>query len=253
MYLLDQFGHSWWFYAQLALTAGMLVHAYRNGAEQIWFWVILLFQPFGAWAYFGAVFLRNLRIGRGVSSEPFWQKKLSLDELRYRAERTPTVFNRMALAQRLMEHADYAEAIPILEVVMAADDIFCQPKHDLALCHLARHEPVRAIILLKQLLQRDYRWSNYRAWRTLIAAHTDNNDPPAALQACRELAKMVPTLENKCFLAEHLLDNNLHSEAINLLDQALEDHAYSPLGKRLKNWRWARFAHRLLQEAETKS
>lgn len=249
---LGDFGHSWWVYVQMAFTIGMLVHAYRSGAEQLWFWVILFFQPFGAWAYFFVGVVRNLRFGRGVSTGPLWQKKLSLDELRYRAERTPTVVNRMALAQRLIEKGQHAEAIPLLEAVMAADDIYCQPKHDLAVCHLALGEPAEAIALLKQLMKRDYRWSNYLAWHTLIDAHRAANEPQLALEACRELTKMVPTLENKCILAEHLIENHLKPEAIELLDQALEDHAYSPLGKRLKNWRWARQAQRLLKEAETK-
>jgi hypothetical protein len=250
--LLERLGTSWWFYVQMAFTLGMLVHAYRTGAEQIWFWVILFFQPFGSWAYFFAVFLRNLRFSRGVSVGPLWQKKLSLDELRYRAERTPTVVNRMALAQRLMEKGLHAEAVPLLEAVMVADDIYCQPMHDLAVCHLAGNEPSKAVALLKRLLQRDYRWANYRAWQTLIDAHLACNDPQEALKACRELAKMMPTLENKCHLAEHLLNNKLQAEAIDLLDQALEDHAYTPLGKRLKNWRWARTAQRLLKEAEAR-
>ena len=65
-----------------------------------------------------------------------------------------------------------------------------------------------------------------------------------------DLAKMMPTLENKCHLAEHLIENNLHAEAVDILDRALEDHAYTPFGKRLKNWSWARLAQRLLNEAE---
>ena len=232
----------------------MVLHAYRSGGEHFWVWalVIVFVQPIGPWIYFFFVFLPTIRIGRGVSTGPLWQKKLSLDELRYRAERTPTVVNRMALAQRLMEKGMHVEAIPLLEAVMAADDIYCQPMHDLAVCHLAGKEPVKAVALLKRLLQRDYRWSHYQAWRTLIDAHSACNEPLDALNACRELEKMVPTLENKCLLAEHLLDNHLQGEAIALLDQALEDHAYSPMSKRLKNWRWARMGQRLLKEAETK-
>ncbi len=61
----------------------------------------------------------------------------------------------------------------------------------------------------------------------------------------------MPTLENRCLLAEHLLDNKLASEAIHLLDRALEEHSYTPFGKRMKNWRWARRAQQLLKEAET--
>jgi hypothetical protein len=249
--LWERLGSSWLFYAQLAFTIAMLVHVYRSGAEPFWYFVILFLQPIGAWVYFFAVFARGFLFG-GVSTGSMWQKRLSLDELRYHAERMPTVNNRVAFAQSLMAKGRHAKAIPILEAVLATDHIHCGAMHDLAVCHLACQAPDRAVAMLQRLLERDFRWSYYRAWRTLIDAQVACGKPEEALKACRELAKMVPMLENKCLLAEHLLENNLKSEAIDMLDRALEDHAYTPLGKRLKNWRWARQARRLLQEAETR-
>jgi len=241
----------WYFYAQMAFTIAMLIHVYRSGAEFYWFWIVLIFQPIGSWVYFFAVFLRGFSFGRGgMSTDALWQKKLSLDELRYRAERTPTVANRMALAERLIEKGKHADAIPMLEEVVVADPILCRAMYDLAVCHLACNEPRLAVGFLKKLLARDYRWSNYRAWVTLIEAHVASGESLEALQASRELAKMVPTLENKCILAEHLIDNKLHSEAAEVLDRALEDHAYLPFGKRMKNWSLARHAQKLLNEAE---
>jgi hypothetical protein len=71
------------------------------------------------------------------------------------------------------------------------------------------------------------------------------------LTSCRELARMSPTLENKCLLGEHLITCGLKPEAAQVLDQALEDHSYMPFGKRFKNWRWARQAQRLLKESQT--
>jgi hypothetical protein len=245
--LWGTFGSSWWFYLQMGLTIGMLVHAYRSGAEQFWFFVVLFFQPIGAWIYFFAVFLRSFRFTGGFT----WQRRLSLDELQYRAERAPTVHNRTALAERLMEKGRHGEAIPLLEAVLAMDDIYLQPVHDLAVCRLARGQPLEAVALLKRLLERDPRWSNYRAWRTLSDAHLACKQPEEALKACRELARMAPNLENQCLLGEHLLECGQKTEVIHVLDLALEDHAYLPLGKRLKNWRWARQAQRLLKQAET--
>lgn len=252
-HLLETLGHSWWFYAQSAFTVAMLIHVYRSGAEPFWYFVILFVPVVGPWAYFFLVFLRGIRLGSGqINFGSLWQRKLSLDELRYHAERMPTVNNRIAYAQGLMAKGRHAEAIPILEAVLAADQIHCGAMHDLALCHLACNAPLQAVAMLDRLLKRDFRWSYYRAWRTLIDAQVACDKPDEALKACRELAKMVPTLEYKCLLAEHLIDNHLHAEAIDVLDQALEDHSYAPMGKRLKNWKWARYARRLQSEAETK-
>jgi hypothetical protein len=240
---------TWWYYAQSIFTIAMLIHAYRAGAEWFWFLIIFFVQPIGAWAYFILVFLRGFRIGDSGGWQ--WQRKLSLDELRYHAERMPTVNTRLALAQGLMAKSRHAEAIPILEAILATDQIHCQAMHDLALCHLACAQPKEAVAMLQRLMQRDSRWAYYKAWRTLIEAHVACANPAEALKACRELAKMVPTLENQCLLAEHLLENNLHAEAADILMQALEDLSFAPLGKRLKNWGWARHARKLLSEAET--
>src|SRR4051794_20360236 len=97
---LEQFGHSWWFYAHVAFTIGMAVHVYRYNSESFWYFVILLLQPIGAWVYFFAVVVRGFRFSG--SSGPLWQRRLTLDELRYHAERMPTVNNRLALAEGLM-------------------------------------------------------------------------------------------------------------------------------------------------------
>src|SRR5207244_5025432 len=121
---------------QMAFTVAMVIHVHRSGAEPFWYFVILFVQPIGAWVYFFIIFLRTFRFSGGISTGPLWQRKLSLDELRYHAERMPTVNNRLAFAQGLMAKGRHTEAIPLLEAVLAADQIHCQAMHDLAVCHL---------------------------------------------------------------------------------------------------------------------
>src|SRR3979409_1183115 len=79
---------------QIAFTIWMAVDAYQRGGEQFWIWIIIIFQPLGPWAYFFAVKFRSLRVpGLRLGSGEAWERKLSLDELRYRVERSPTVAN----------------------------------------------------------------------------------------------------------------------------------------------------------------
>jgi hypothetical protein len=237
---------------QLAFMIWMAVDAYHRGGEQYWVWIIIVFQPLGPWIYFFAVKLRSMRLPRLASRDAISRedRKLSLDELRYRVERAPTVANRLALAHRLMDKDMHEDAIVHVEAILQVEPGYCQALHALAECRLATGEPTHAVHALEKLIQRDRRWSHYRAWRTLIDAHLARREPADALQACRELEKQVPTLENKCLLAEHLLDNHLKKEAVELLDRALEDHHYASWGVRLRNWRWARTARKLLAEAE---
>jgi hypothetical protein len=77
--------------------------------------------------------------------------------------------------------------------------------------------------------------------------HTQRQDHAAALTTCRELVKLSPTLENKCHLAELLLDNGQAQEARPLLERALADHEFTPGPIRRRNRRWAKEAHRLLK------
>jgi hypothetical protein len=244
----------WHFYeylalAQTAFTVWMLLDAYRRNAEVFWYLIILVIQPVGAWVYFLAVFvggLRNPLRGRGRLT---WKRRPSLDELRYRAERTPTVMNHYTLAERLMEKDQYGEAISHLEKAAILDPEYCPAQYALAVCHHERGEFGQAAPPLERIIARDRQWSNYRAWRLLIRVRAGQSDKPGALSACRELTKMMPTFENKCHLAEYLLANGLRDEAGKLLEQALEDYRFLPFGDRWRDRHWAKQAHRLWQQA----
>src|SRR5947209_3096496 len=75
---------------QGALTVWMIVDASRRRIEYYWFWLIIGFQPFGAWAYFFLYKLPELGGGRGGRGWSLFQHRVSLDELRYKAEHMPT-------------------------------------------------------------------------------------------------------------------------------------------------------------------
>src|SRR5262245_27532049 len=98
----------------------MLIDAYHRSVEAFWFWVILLFQPIGAWVYFFAVKFQGWRDRPGVSL-PFFQGGPSLKELRYRAQQSPTLANHLALAQRLIARREHAEAEPHLEAALKVE------------------------------------------------------------------------------------------------------------------------------------
>lgn len=235
---------------QLAFTIWMMVDAYHRGVEVYWYWIILFFQPIGAWVYFFAVKLPTFRRRSTVRWNFSGQGRQSLDQLRYAVARAPTIANRIALAQRLMEKGEHGEAIPLLETVHAVEPDFLLVLHALAECRLATNHAEQAVAPLERLIQRDPRWGDYRAWRTLIQVHQSRGQPADVLATCREFTKRVPTLENKCQLAEFLLDNERSKEAMQLLEDALEDLKYAPWSARWRNRRWSRRAYQLLIEAD---
>jgi hypothetical protein len=242
------------FLAQGALTIWMLVdHGRRGGGDAIWFWVILFFQPLGAWAYFFAVKLPTLRgnasFQAGGRLSGLFQRRVSLEELRYKAEHIPTLANRLALAQGLIEKRSFAEAVPHLESALKTEPDHGQILYSLALCHDRLGRPDQALPLLERLLARDPRWSNYVGWHLLIEARGEKGDAAGALEACRELARLAPTLQHHCLLAEHLLHQGQAEEARNLLERSLRDHDFAPGPIRRRNRRWAGEARRLQKSA----
>ena len=233
--------------AQIALTIWMLVDANRRGVEQYWFWIILIFQPIGAWAYFFMYKAREIRLGSSPLGGLF-QRRASLEELRYRVDRAPTMANRLELAQRLIENGVSGEAVPHLQAVLTHEPEHGQALFDLAHCHRQKGHPAEAVPLLQKLIKRHPGWGNYSGWHALIAAQAEAGDAGGAVASCRDLLKAAPTLEHKCLLAEHLLSGGEKTQARQVLEKGLEDYAYLDGRIRRRDRRWAHEAKQLLKQ-----
>jgi hypothetical protein len=207
--------------------------------------VILFLPGLGAWAYFFVVKVGDFSALRDLS---FLQRRPAMEELRYKAEQMPTLANRLALAERLVEIRDYEEAVPHLEAVLAQEPDLSQPRYLLAQCHAEEGKPDLAVPLLEKLIARDRTWSNYAAWHLLIRIQSESGAGDKALATCRELARLAPTLQHQCLLAERLLDEGQDDEARQLLQRSLEEHQYAPGFIRRRNRRWASRARQLQKQ-----
>jgi hypothetical protein len=232
---------------QLALTIWMLVDANKRGVEFYWYWIILVFQPLGAWAYFFIYKLQDFRGGQGWVGNLF-QRRASLEELRYRVERAPTVANHLDYGERLIEKGTFAEAIPHLEAVLKHEPEHGQALFALARCHRAQGHPQQALPLLEKVVARHPAWGNYQAWHALIEARQEAGDQEGAVKSCRELARIAPTLEHKCLFAEYLASAGENREARKVLEQGLDDYEYLAGPYRRRNRRWASKAKQLLKQ-----
>ena len=223
-------------------TLWMLYDAYHRQVEPMWYWLILLMQPVGGLAYF---FIFKLPDFSGVRAWPFGSRRPSLDELRYRVEQMPTLTARLELAESLIEHGLHAEAIAPLEAALKVEPENCQLLYLLALCFTEQGHPDQAFPLLERIRTRDRAWSDYSAWRLLVAAKAQHGDSPGALAVCRELARLSPTLQHRCLLVERLIADGLTEEAHTVLEESLADHHYAPAPVRRRNRRWASHARHL--------
>jgi hypothetical protein len=233
--------------AQAAMTIWMLVDANRRGMDYYWFWIILIFQPIGPWAYFILYKARELRVGHGRLATLF-QRPASLDELRHRVERMPTVAGRLELSERLVETGAHAEAVPHLDAVLAHEPTHCQALFLLASCRRALGDPGEAVPLLEKLIARHPAWQEYEAWQRLVEVREEAGDRAGAVASCRELARVAPSLEHRCLLAEHLLAVGEKSEAHKVVEQGLDDYRYLSGHSRRRDRRWVSKAKQLLNE-----
>ncbi len=246
------YGLSPLFLVQAAFTVWMLVDANRRGVESQWFWMILIFQPFGAWAYFFTHKVKDFQGGH--SQRPGWltilfNRRPSLQELRYRAEQTPTVANRFELGERLVEVGECAEAAPHLEAMLAREPEHCEALFLLAQARRGLGQPELAMPLLEKLVAKQPNWRDYEAFRTLVTVCDDAGESVAALVHCRELARVAPRLEHRCLLAEHLMDTDARDEARRVVEQGLADYHFTSGPARRRDGRWVSRAKQLLKSA----
>lgn len=226
----------------LAFTVWMLYDAYRRQVEPMWYFLILVLQPVGAIVYFCVHKLPEFNSHRFW---PFGPRRPSLDELRYRAEQTPTLTTRLDLAQALIDQGHHADAIAPLQAALKLEPDHGQVLYNLALCHTEQGHPDQALPLLDRILARDRAWSDYKAWRLLVMARAQNGDSPGALAATRDLVRLSPTLQHRCLLVERLLADGLTEEANTVLEKSLEEYRFAPAHVRRRNRPWASHARQL--------
>jgi len=237
------------YFFQTLFMLWMVLDCYRRGAEMFWFWIIFFVPLVGAWAYFLAVKVHDLRRFDGFAFWPF-QSRPSLNELKFHVQRAPTTANNLVLAERLMEEGEHEAAIPCLEAVLTREPGYCQALYALAVCHAEANRLDQAEPLLQKNIARDAGWRNYQAWRLLVDIRTQAGNYEGALAACRDLVRLSPTLEHKCLLAEHLLEQGRRDEAGRVLDEGVGFYQYAPWSIKWRNRRWLSVARRMQKELE---
>ncbi len=231
-------------YAQAAFTIWMLIDASRRHVQQHWYFIILFVPVLGPWAYFFSVMAPEM----GSLKWPVFQRKVPLEELRYRAQQTPTLAHHLDLGQRLIELGDYPAALASLAAAHKLEPQHGQVQYSLAFCHVHLAQPEKALPLVENLTKREPRWSNYTAWHLLIDVKKQLQEREGALAGGRELVRLSPLLQHKCILADLLLQEGQRDEVRRMLTEALQEHDYAPGPIRRRNRPWAREARQILAD-----
>jgi len=232
------------FILQTAFSIWMLVDAIKRGAQP-WWWIIIM-VPFGEFVYFFMIKIHDPPFSN--IRKWFKEKPVTLEQLRYEAQTTPSVANKVRLAQGLYDHGDYGEAIEIFEEMLAQDPEDKASLYGLGACRVQQRAFGEAIPRLEQVVDLELSYKDYLPAMELCNAYWQAGRKPSALALLERVARHSRRLEHELDLARCLAQLDRKDAARELLQQALADHEHSPAYVQRQSRPHARAAKALLRE-----
>ena len=235
-------------YALLALQhlfmAWMLVDAFRRGAERHWYWII--FIPFGEWFYFFMVKIHSPEMA-WLKNLLHYEKPITLESLRYLYDQTPSLANRLRLAQALHDAGWYDEGAELFSEVLDRQPASREALLGLGLCRAGQGDDKSAVELLERLIEIDKAFEEYQPWLHLTEALWRLDRRADALELLERLVQTSPRLGHSVALAQLQVEAGKPDSARANLWQALEHHNHAPRFAQKNNRAWARRAKKMLK------
>lgn len=240
-------GNSLFYYLAIAFHVWMIVDAVRRRAQFYWF-LIIVFLPFGSLVYFFMVKLRDVRGTPALTPKPQAPARASLPELRQLALEIPSFHNRINLADALEEQEMYVEAEPLYRQILAREPENKPALHGLARCLLGLGRPAEACEKLAELMNQDSGFRDYSAALDYAEALWQSNQGQDAVDLLRGLVRVSSRVNHRVALAHYL---SLHSgpEAARAeLEAALREYQDLPAFAQKRDRKWADRAQKMLRE-----
>ncbi len=234
------------YYLFAAFYVWMIVDAIRRRAE-FWWYLIILFVPFGPLIYFFVVKLQDRRPGGGAIGR-LTRREPSLDDLRYRAGETPSVVNKLALADALLGRGEYQEAAAIYQDMLSNDRENKEALYGHSLSLMGMQRPVQAADELHELMELDNSYRDYAAALDYGEALWQSGEHEDAVDLLRGLVGVDSRINHRIALAHYLGLSGHGDEAREQLTTALDDYQHQPAFVKRRDSRWAAQAEKMLRE-----
>ena len=236
---------------QSLFTVWMVVDAIQRRAERYWY-AVIVFVPFGSIVYFFMVKVHDPQF-RGLREffANFGKPKATLEFLSHQAAESPSLANKLALAQGLFDARMYEEAGRGFEQVLMADDENKDALYGLALCRLEHKDLAGAVAPLEALIEIKPSYREYAAYPRLAYVLQRSEQGGAALTLLAELVRKSPRVTHRLIYARYLRDAQKLDEARLQLELALREHEHAPRYQQRQDSAAARNARALLAELET--
>ena len=241
----------------MILAAGfhiwMFFDALQRRAAPYWY-LIILFLPFGSVLYFFFIKLPDyVREGgpEAVASPSILDLELapskpSLTDLRLTAEETPSVINKIALAQALHENEHYEESAQLFFECLEIDDEDSEALYGLASCRTRQGRFEEATRLFKKLISNDTAFHDYAGWLDLAFVYWQLKSHDQAIETLIQLVTESPRVKHKTILGRYLAQVEKYEQARTVLRQAIADYEESSLFLKRDNHDWVFEARQIL-------
>ena len=233
-------------FAVVGFKLWMLVDAYQRRAETYWLWIILG-VPGGAVLYLVMVRLRD-RDARVVGQKilRFLARPTPLAELELRYRESPSVANRLILAQGLGDAGSYEQAEQHFAAVLETRPKEADALFGLGVCRLEQGNADGAVEPLSQVIVEAPLYREFAAYPELSSAFVKSGRADLARELLVELVKKHPRLPNVVLFSKHLLRVGEIETAHEQLRLGLRDYKRSPRHVRRLHRRAAAEAKALL-------
>jgi hypothetical protein len=231
------------YYAASAFTIWMIVDAIRRRAEYYWY-LIILFVPFGSLIYFALVKVKDWNFRRSLPGAG--QKGIL--RLRSKLAETPSVANKLELADALESSERFDEAEPLFREVLSQDPDNLQSLHGLARCAMSDGRFVDAVEHLEKLLSQDNAYRDYSAALDYAEALWQNGQRDDTIEVLEGLVAVSTRVNHHVALAHYLNEDGRIARAREVLERGLANWETSPDFVQRRDEKWARRAKKMLAE-----
>ena len=228
---------------QSIFTIWMLADAAQRQAGYQWY--IIIMMPFGPIIYFLMVKLNDPDM-RALKRK-LLTKKTTAKQIEYNARVSPSVHNKLLLAECRHDQGQIEEAAELFREVIASDPNDKRALHGLGVCLSKLEQIPEAIDVFERTIAADFSYSDYDACTDLATLYWEHDQQSKTVELLERVVKKSHRLSHVTQLAHYLLKLERKDEAKKLLERGLEDYQNSPRYVQKQARRWGREARKLLQ------